>query len=305
MAVKKHFPAVKKFLMNQPQGSGLKCIRVDRELSGQNRRLYRQSRVYRTKVNLPGDRQGSTVKLDVYKLRDSFMLQRGYGLAMEEWNKSYSMADDVVKDSVRARWRDFRISIRPHVGDLLAESYTLSANGTGTDATTVVVDEYELATAYDPTTGAAKSFGIGGPGNFDIILEYNKEGKVQSEPSAATTEAAYEELNANLVDASVNNLQQSGNTPPYDADSTLPGEVLEYVGTIYRDSDGNEKLTTGFFDAPLGAVFVFGTGASFVDSIQLNGKVAPISCEIEVQAGDYKGVKAHPYVDAKALGSGK
>jgi hypothetical protein len=139
---------------------------------------------------------------------------------------------------------------------------------------------------------------------FDIIAEYNKEGKVQADPSTATTEAAYVELNANLEDAEVANLQADGNLPPYDADSTLPGEVLEYVGTIYRDSAGNEKLTTGFFDAPLGAVFVFGAGVGLVDSITIEGDPAPVTCEIEVQAGDYKGVKATPFVDAKAMGSG-
>lgn len=308
MADRKHFPTVRKFLMATQVGSGTTCIRVDRELSGQNRRLYRQSRVYRTKVNLPGDRQGSTIALDVYKLRDSFMLQKGYGLAMKSWNDSYEAAEHVLKGDVQARWRDFRIDIRPFLGDVFLESYTLAANGTGVRATPVVVDEYANASlAYDPTTGNSKDFGLRADSNtFDIIAEYNKEGKVQTEPSVATTEAAYEELKPNLIDDQVSRLQTEGNAPPYDADSTLPGEVLEYVGTIYRDSDGNEKNTTGFFDAPLGAVFVFGNvGGQFVDSIVLaDGNPAPVTCEIEVQAGDYKGVKAIPFVDAKAMGSG-
>lgn len=305
MADKKHFPAVRKFLVDQQVGSGTRCIRVDRELSGQNRRLYRQSRVYRTKVNLPGDRQGTTVKLDVYKLRDSFMLQKGYGLAMQEWNKSYAEAEHLVKENVKARWRDFRIDIRPFLGDLFLNSYTLSANGTGVTATPVVVDEYANSSLAYTTTGASRDFGLRSDTNtFDIIAEYNKEGKVQPDPIAATTEAAYVELNANLEDAEVANLQIDGNSPPYDADSTLPGEVLEYVGSIYRDASGNEKLTTGFFDAPLGAVFVFGDGVGFVDSISIKGDPVPVTCEIEVQAGDYKGVKAIPFVDAKAMGSG-
>lgn len=307
MADRKHFPAVRKFLMSTQVGSGTNCIRVDRELSGQNRRLYRQSRVYRTKVNLPGDRQGSTIALDVYKLRDSFMLQKGYALAMEAWNKSYEEAGHVVKDNVRARWRDFRIDIKPFLGDLLLESYTLAANGTGVRATPVVVDEYNVGIAYTAVGGGSRDFGLRSDSNtFDIIAEYNKEGKVQATPNTSTTEAAYEDLNANLENNEVSDMQNNGNFPPYDADSTLPGEVLEYVGTIYRDSDGNEKTTTGYFDAPLGAVYVFGSiGGQFVDSIVLaDGNPAPVTCEIEVQAGDYKGVKAHPYVDAKALGSG-
>lgn len=305
MADRKHFPAVRKFLMNTAVGSGTRCIRVDRELSGQNRRLYRQSRIYRTKVNLPGERSGTSIKLDVYKLRDSFMLQKGYALAMKSWNDNYEAAEHVVKDNVRARWRDFRIDIRPFLGDLFLNSYTLSANGTGVSATLVQVDEYGGSLVYDPINNTSKDFGLRTDSNtYDIISEYNKLGKVQSQPSTQTTQAAYEELNPDLIDSNVTLLQTDGNAPPYDADSTLPGEILEYVGTIYRNPEGNEKLTTGYFDAPLGAVYVFGVGASMIDSITQDGEAAPVTCEIEVQAGDYKGVKAIPYVDAKALGSG-
>ena len=66
--------AVKKFMIEDQSGSGTRCVRIDRELSGQNRRLYRQSRKYKVKVNLVGDRDQS---VHVFKLRDSFMLHKG------------------------------------------------------------------------------------------------------------------------------------------------------------------------------------------------------------------------------------
>jgi len=294
--------AVKKFLMQRTAGSGTTCVRVDRELSGQNRRLYRQSRTYRVKANLVGS---SNMSLDVYKLRDSFMLQKGYSLAMQQWNKSYEEAKDVVKGNVRGRWRDFRIDIRPFIGDVFANSVTLKANGTGVTATPVQVDEYANSSTAYTTGGLFRDFGLRTDSNtFDIIAEYNKEGKVQPSPQSSTTEAAYVELNANLEDDEVLNLQGDGNLPPYDADSTLPLEVLEYVGTIYRDADGNTKSTTGYFDAPLGAVYFFGGSTNVPSIIDTGGGLASFYCEIEVQAGDYKGVMAHPYVDAKKLGSG-
>ena len=295
---KNHYPVVRKFLMTQQLSSGLQCIRVDRELSGQNRRLYRQSRVYRCKVDVVGDRAQS---VDVYKLRDSFMLHKGYARAMEEWNKSYETAEDVVKETAKARWRDFKISIKPFATDVFMASETISANGTGAAATATVVDEYGLSVAYTGTGGNSRDFGLFADSNtFDIIGEYNKEGNVQLQPSSATAEAAYEELQTDLHDAEVVNLQASGNAPPYDADNAGAGQILEYVGTIFIDpTNGISKTSTGFFDAPLGAIYCMGT---FGAVTSLSGVSANVS--VEVQGGDYKGVKAHAYVDAKALGSG-
>lgn len=283
--------------MTQQVSSALQCIRVDRELSGQNRRLYRQSRVYRCKVDVVGDRAQS---VDVYKLRDSFMLHKGYARAMEEWNKSYVAADEVVKETARARWRDFKISIKPSTFDVFMKSETISSNGTGADATETVVDEYPLSLAYTES-GGSKDFGLfADPSTFDIIAEYNKEGKVQAQPNAATSEAAYEELQTDLHDNEVSNLQNSGNLPPYDADNAGASQILEYVGTIFIDTtNGVSKTSTGYFDAPLGAIYCIGTFGAVTSLSNVSANVS-----VEVQGGDYKGVKAHPFVDAKALGSG-
>ena len=223
---------------------------------------------------------------------------------MEEWNKSYKEAKEVTKDNVRARWRDFRIDIRPFLGDLLLTSVTLKANGTGVTSTPVVVDEYSNSSSAYTTAGSGRDFGLRADANtFDIIAEYNKEGKVQTDPSSSTTAAAYVDLNANLEDAEVANLQTDGNLPPYDADDTGALQILEYVGTIFRSSDGNSKTTTGFFDAPLGAVYLFGNAGSVQSIVDSTGSTTQFLAECEVQGGDYKGVHAPPYVDAVKLGS--
>lgn len=303
MANTKHFPAVRKFLMRNEGFGALRVVRVDRELSGQNRRLYRQSRTYRVKVDLASHREQ---RIDVYVLRDSFMLHKSYARAMMEWNKSYEDAADVVKKTAKARWRDFRIDTKLNTADNTLNSVTLSGNinnSTPVTATDVVIDEYQLSIAYTGSSGLSRDFGLFSDSNtFDILAEYNKEGKVQDQPNVATTEAAYEELQTDLHDAEVQNLQIDGNKPPYDADDVGAGQLLQYVGTIYVDSTGAMKTSTGYFDAPLGAVYLTGNfvGPSSVTEGELpNGAVS-----VEVQAGDYKGVKAIPYVDAKALGSG-
>jgi hypothetical protein len=275
-------------------GSGLQILRTDFGLSGLNRRLYRQNKVYRVKVDVIGGREQT---VDVYRLRNTFMLQRGYELAMQEWNKSFEEAAEVVKENVRARWRDFRIDLTPHVNDVNSLPLNLRSSGTGVTTQAVVVDEFNTSLSYTPT-GASRDFGIKSDANtFDIITEYNKVGKVQNTPSVATTEAAYEELQTDLNDNMVERLQIEGNSPPYDADDHHALDVLEYVGTIYIDANGATKSTTGFFDAPLGAVYVVGQGGT-VNSID-NGE--DNFYKMTVQKGQYKGVAAHDFVTPMKL----
>lgn len=306
MANTKHFPAVRKFLMRNEGFGALRVVRVDRELSGQNRRLYRQSRTYRVKVDLASHREQ---RIDVYALRDSFMLHKAYARAMMEWNKSYEDADEVVKDTAMARWRDFRISTKLTGSDNEIQSVTLSgstASATPVVATDVIVDAYVLSQAFTGNAGAARDFGLLSDANtFDILEEYNKEGKVQNQPTNVTVEAAYSELQTDLHDSEVFNLQADGSQPPYDADNVGIGQLLQYIGTIYVDSSGAMKTSTGYFDAPLGAVYLSGEFAAPSSvSAEAGSALNDGAVSIEVQAGDYKGVKSIPYVDAKALGSG-
>lgn len=303
MANTKMYPAVRKFLMRNEGFGALRVVRVDRELSGQNRRLYRQSRKYRVKVDVVGEREQ---RIDVFVLRDSFMLHKAYARAMEEWNKSYEDAKEVVKQSARSRWRDFRIDTKVTASDNTLNSVTLSGTTsalTPVSATDVIVDEYTISQAFTGNAGATRDFGLLSDANtFDILEEYGKEGKVQDVPTDVTVDAAYGELQTDLHSAEVFNLQVDGNEPPYSAGDVGAGQVLQYVGTIYIDGiNGSQKMSTGYFDAPLGAVYLTGNMVppSGVEDGLENGSVS-----IEVQAGDYKGVNAIPYVDAKALGSG-
>lgn len=295
---KTHYPVQNHLLSAIVNGSGLGIINIPKGLSGLNRRLYRQNRVYRVKVDAIGNEMGP---IDVFRLRDTFMLQRGFQEAMKAWNESYEAADEVVKDSSRARWRDFRIDIKPHVGDTEYLFKNLRASGTGTITQPVTFDEFNTALAYKPD-GTSMDFGLKSDSNtFDIIAEYNKLGKVQADPSTATSEAAYEELQSDLNDNQVGDLQINGNLPPYDADDAHVLDVLEYVGTIYIDADGTSKSTTGFFDAPLGAVYVYNGTVPLPTTKGINGDDGnPINLiKTTVQRGHYKGVAAIEYVDVR------
>lgn len=298
----KHYPVQRNLVFNQTAGTGMGILQVNKALSAENRRLYRQNRVYSVKVDAVG--LGDQM-FDVYRLRDTFMLQRGYELAMKEWNESYENAEEVTKESNIARWRDFRIETIPTIGDTEQLPATLVSFGQSTKSTTSVIDEWQVAVSYN-TAGNSRSFGLYSDANtFGIIEEYDKIGKVQTDPSAATSEAAYEELKSDLSDAEVARLQTEGNSPPYDADSSTPTSVLEYVGTVFVDtSKPIEKRSTGFFDAPLGVVFVTGTPGS---AVSIKKSASPTDTQpffkVVAQKGDYKGVKAHEYVDVTNMGS--
>tara|TARA_B100000900_G_C20578530_1_gene716404 strand:- start:1448 stop:2209 length:762 start_codon:yes stop_codon:yes gene_type:complete len=246
-------------------------------------------------------------EIHVFKLRDSWMLQKAYEMAMTKWNESYKEAQQATKDTVKARWRDFRIDPRLHVNDNVTVSFTMSSMGTGVLATNVVVDEYQVAQAFRSSTNQQMDFALFSDGStFDILEEYNKAGNTQNEPETAQALAAYEALNANLQAGETLDLQANGNAPPYDADNMGVGEVLEYVGTIYRAQGGSTKLSTGFFDAPLGIIYTFGEGVTAVNGIKdSNGNAQDVLMNVEVQAGDYKGVKSMPFVDARKAGSGQ
>ncbi len=305
MAKKDHrfYPVDRDLLFRNVAGTGFSVCEVNKALSGANRRLYRQNRVYRVKVDQVGTSDAFN-KVDVYVLRDTFMLQRGYSLAMEEWNKSYEDAEEVTREASKARWRDFRIDVKPYTTDTLQLPVVLAPFGQKALTTATIIDEWQNSISYT-TAGASRDFGLFEDSNtYGIIHEFDKKGNVTPNPIVATTEAAYVDLTADLVDEEVVNLQASGNYPPYDADSSMPHAFLRYVGTIYNDTDNANKASTGFFDAPLGAVYLVGTGSK-VDSIFMdtdNTRQDDIF-KITVQQGDYKGVAAHEYVEAKKLGA--
>ena len=294
-----YYPVENKILFEQASGTGLQICEINKGLSGLNRRLYRQNRVYRLKVDLIGDQP---TKVDVFRLKNSFMLHQGYKLAMEEWNKSYDNAVEVTRDDSIARWRDFRIDTTAFLGDTKLNPLQLAPAGPKVMTVPAVIDEWQNSLSYT-TAGSSRDFGLREDANtYGIIHEWDKKGNVSLSPNTATVEAAYVDLTADLVDAEVVNLQTDGNSPPYDADSSFPEAMLEYVGTIYTDTNGNGKSSTGFFDAPLGAIYLGGNGST-VDTIFKSSAptVNTIMFQLTAQKGDYKGVAAHEFVDVTKM----
>ena len=104
----------------------------------------------------------------------------------------------------------------------------------------------------------------------------------QTDVDPQTTEAGgYVGLLADSEAGNVTNLQGQGNQPPY-SNPAFAQNIWVKVATLVNNSTGSQRLSTGFFEAPCGFVWVKAPSATFPDGF--------MSCEIK--SGKYKGVHA-------------
>ena len=226
-------------------------IDVAKHLSELNHRLYRQSRVYRCKVNHLGN-PTDRGKVDVYVLRDTWMLQKAYQMAKDAFDKNMSEERADISKSNMARWQDFRI-VLDHKASGITEKLPLKrANGT-LNTTTMSSGEFNESQVYKED-GTAMTFGLFGfSTRWSIVEEYDKTADVDLAPSNTVTGSdinPYGALDDDNQAAARNDLQLRGNAPPYNPNSLDGDSLLRKVGSIGSNT-GAQRLSTGFFDAPL------------------------------------------------------
>lgn len=273
-----------------------KLIDVPKMMSMLNHRLYRQSRVYRSKINLMNRTEQNTsyptgFTIEVYALRDTWMLQKAYQLAKATYDKNTAEERARLGSKQTARWEDFRIvadlsgggtEMRPYVTD--ANTLAGSLLNTGEHVASQVVDE----------SGNSRAFGLyGNASRYSILQEYDNTANTEVSPDSTVASAniAYGELDNDAQADSLEDLQTHGDNPPYDATSLESNKPFVKVGEVGIYGD---KLvsTTGFFDAPLGIIYV-----RYTDGRQGGAGAANFHLELEVASGDYKGVHAVNYLE--------
>lgn len=264
-------------------------INLDKSLAVLNKRLYRQNKVYTCKVNT---NSMTDQLLHVFRLRDTWMLKNAYKLAKQVYDDSFKDAMKHISKSQIARWRDFKIDCRPNAETVPVQTvaYRYDQTLNALVSTTMSPDEYQPSTIYN-SAGNGVIFGLGAA-NKNIITEYDKTGKVTTDPAETVSTAAYEDMISDLDDSEIQTLSTQGNAPPYDADDSDESQILEYVGSIcVNQISGIQKLSTGWFEAPLGVVFIRGNQSSA-------GRVESDlgHFQVTVKEGDYKGVHAEDYV---------
>lgn len=282
-AVQRHLD----YATSQISSNNINIVDVAKHLSQTNHRLYRQSRVYKTKVSAVTPIDNGR-EVDVYVLRDTWMLQKAYQMAKDTFDKNTVEERSGLIPSNVARWQDFRIVLNPASGVTYNETQVgISANDTMA-TTALTAGEFEASLVHKEN-GTAYTFGFFELANsrWSILKEYDRAGNTNDSPSNPTggnTESPYSGLDDDNQDASREHLATAGNNPPYDGTSLDPNFLFRKVATI-GGSDAGHKMSTGFFDAPLGCIILVASGWN-----------KPL--QIEVAAGDYKGVHGETYIDA-------
>lgn len=247
--------------------------------SAVNHRLYRQGKTYSVKIDLdPGSPPG---QYTIWALADTWMLQKAWQLARSTYLKA--TADERKQLGTQtARWEDFAVG----VGLTVANQQIAIAGLAGTNLSDTAVGngEVPISSIYLETTGAQHTFSLGVTSGtvFGIFDEYNNIGRVDPDPENPTNAQAYGGVDAEINNGQLEKLQDDGNLPPY-AQSISTQQAWVKVATLRNDSPEATRLSTGFFNAPLGLFVIQPPTGGFTFTDQLT---------MTMQAGDYKGVKA-------------
>lgn len=248
------------------------CVQVDRLLSASQHKLYRQHMTYTCKLNLLTDQNQS--EIEVYTLMPSWYVMGAIRAAKRIHDK---VMKEERAEAGQARWYDFRIE------QDLALTEELEAAGLNDQGAATMVGvtggEYMYSQIQD-AAGNNKSFSLRQPSSttrYNIFEEYDAMGNVSADPQTPAA-GGYDDAMAEMETANIDDLLGRGNLPPYNPDTW--DAVWVKVGNLYQNSNGNSRLSTGFFEAPLGLIYL--PNYACVTNI----------LQLEVASGNYKGVKA-------------
>ena len=264
-------------------GGTIGLIDTGRILSANNRRLYRQGKMYSCKLEIEPTRLGVGQLVEIWAIKPTWASIRAWELAKDNFDQSYLDEKETIAKNQQARWFDFRVD---H-GLGAVETFVGRGDNNMDPAGGVKFDggEFVLSTVEDQA-GATRTFtwaNVGGAGSYAIYTEYSEGNRAAQTPAFTTGDGPYDQLHADSSQQEASALQSDGNGPPYSGSIVTNGNWVK-VGTLAMGAAAG-RFSTGYFDAPCGLIALRVTG---LDA----GQVAP-SMTLEVQSGDYKGVRAH------------
>jgi hypothetical protein len=262
-----------------PYVPGTWFVDFARGLSEINHRLYRRSRCYTLKIDVDNDAAMDGNTVDVYVLANTWYVANAVASARAAVETARSEEMALVGSKQLARWNDFIPSngFATQIAGCFAAASpgTQTARDNGEHVITVITD----------AGGNNKTFtlsGTSGLNAYNIFEEYDDAGDPITTPDS-TQSGAYAELKADVGAGELTRIQNDGNRPPYsDGFHGAFGNILVKVATLSVGGTGSQRLSTGFFEAPLGYVWLDGLGATYPD-----GKIT-----MTAKGGNYKGVHA-------------
>lgn len=276
---KNHYPVVRhaqlEISTGLPGTQVGKLVQIDRELSKLNRRLYRQGRYYRAKIDLHPDATGNYL---VFALRDDWAVQKAYQMAYAQYQKNTADERASLGNKQLARWEDFRVQVGGFNFDTL-----VSTLFDGTATVPLTSGTFDLAHVVD-ANDVRRSFTWSNTptaGQYGLLVEYDKAGNAQITPQSSANLAPYVDIDSEVNDQTAADLQLDNREPPYDQGGVNANGEFVCVGVL-GNAAGSQRLSTGFFTAPCGFVLIVAPTAADQGTDLL----------FEVQGGDYKGVNA-------------
>jgi hypothetical protein len=247
------------------------CIRIPNVLSRANKRLYRQHMNYRAKVSI-NTGNATQARVEVYALAPNWYVLNSLRRAKTTYDE---VMEDELKQMGKSRWHDFRVNTLMSTYEELLDDLQFG----GSSATTSYTPEYTNSSIHC-SDGNDRTFvleGASSTSRWNVFEEYDRMGNTA--PSAPAAQGGYTDALEVVDNENVQHLQGAGDNPPYRDD--LQAAFVK-VGEIYRDANGNQSYSTGFFDAPLGLVLLVG----------LDPNVHADGVYLEVAGGKYKGCDA-------------
>jgi hypothetical protein len=274
---KKHYPVVRgSFLGSVAENAAVRIFDTARGLSVLNRRLYRYARVYPVNISMIPT---ATQNVEVFALRDDWAVHQGLKMAYQQYLKNTADERKNLGTQV-ARWEDFRVAdgVAAVSNTLLPKLHDPTFTGTGS---ILSAGEFALSNVVDQANVKRTfTWGTPGGGSYGILQEYDKSGNAQGDPSAPTLDAPYVDIDSEVNEGTHDDLQADGNLPPYDQSGVNAGSPWVKIGTLGAGVAGQQRLSTGFFNAPCGLVVLVGNSNDWNSDEMM----------FEVQKGDYKGV---------------
>ena len=272
-----HYPVVRSsYLDSIASNASVRSLDVPKVLSMLNRRLYRYGRVYPVSISLD---IAAGSQIEVFALRDDWAVHQGIKMAYKEYLKNTS--DERKKlGKHTARWEDFRV--HDGITGLNNELLPVMRDGSFLGAGTILTaGQFERSTIVD-ASDVQKSFSWGVPSatQYGVLLEYNKTGNAQFDPAVVVNDAPYVNIDSEVNEQTHDDLQADGQAPPYDANGSNHLTPFVKVATLGTGPTGDQRLSTGFFNAPCGLVVLVGNNSDWSSR----------DIKFEVKKGDYKGV---------------
>ena len=268
--------------------------------------MYQQCRAYDVRVKIASIKESADHLYEIYTLSNAWWVKRAIEMAKGVYLET-TKEERAILGNKKAKYHDFIISLTSGAASNKANLYQYTPAGSGDDITAaeVAFDEsiyetFQVSKVKDDS-GDFMGFTVGNEdttsdGAFNIFNQYLLATNIT--PEADTRAGPYAEL-ADIDEDSLNDLQQSGDNTPWDADA-FPGPFV-LQDTIGIDQGTTMRVTQSkFMTAPLGIVMIrkLDVNGAYDDFGDDGTDGSPGNFEkllLECRKGTYRGVHAPAY----------